>query len=172
MSRKILGVAIVSALTASMSGCFFSPMDGQGLSSKTEAVPLLGFSPVQNSTAIFTCERNGVIYVLHGATANTTYQAPNWYGPVYGNSSQYNKALPAGCWKLNLYNNTTVLKMLTVGSDGSFTPQFTYNNAGRTCLGQSTPYAWETANRGGKIDMVWRGAYCQTGTAVNLSAPL
>jgi len=169
MIKKIAGVAVVSALVASMSGCFYSLTDGQALASKTTSVGLVAFSPVQGSAAIFTCENNGVTYVLQGGTANTLINAANWAYPLYYNSAQYNKALPAGCWKKNATSNTAVLKLLTTASDGAFVPQYTYNNAGKVCLNNSAFYSFES---GGKYNFVLRGVYCQTGTAVNLSAPL
>src|SRR5690606_15186947 len=131
--KYIAGFAVVSSVAASMSGCFYSLSDGQSLASKTTPVGLVAFSPAQGSAAIFTCENNGVTYVLQAGTASTLANANNWATPLYYNSAQYNKALPAGCWKKNASNSSTVLKLLTTTSDGGLVAQFTYNNAGKAC---------------------------------------
>lgn len=173
MFKKIAGVAVVSALAASMSGCFLSVIDGSSIASKTTPVVLTGYSPYQNSAGIFTCQKDAssATIILHGTTTNSTIQLSNWKQPMYYNSANYNQALPAGCWKKNATNNSTVLKLIGSYNGTQYGNVFTYNSAGFACLGASSLYPWEVQN-GNKVDVVYRGLLCQTGTSSTLYAPL
>lgn len=173
MFKKIAGVAVVSTLAAAMSGCFLSVLDGSSVANKTTPVVLTGYSPYQNSGGIFTCQKDAsspAVALLWTAT-NASIQLTNWKAPMYYNTANYNKALPASCWKAGAKSNSTLLKLWGSYDGSSYAYVFTYNSAGYACLGASSLYPYEVQN-GGKIDVAWRGAYCATGTSSTLYAPL
>lgn len=173
MFKKIAGVAVVSALAASMSGCFLSVTDGTSIANKSTAVVLTGWSPYQNGLGLFTCQKDAssAKIGLLLTTAGTSFQLADWKAPMYYNTANYNKALPAGCWKQNAKNYSTVLKLVGTYNGTSYGDLFTYTNSGVSCLQSSTLYPAEVQN-GGKVDVAYRGLLCATGTASTLYAPL
>jgi hypothetical protein len=174
MFKKIAGVAVVSALAASMSGCFLSVISGSSIASKTTAVNLTGYTPVKGVIADFYCQKDAKspIQKVHGTTVNSdAIQLSNWKAPVYGNTAQYNKALPASCWKQNANNNSTLLSLWSSYDGKSNTWVYTYDSAGLACLQSSVLYQWEVDN-GNQIDVAFRGFYCNKGVVTTLYAPL
>lgn len=174
MFKKIAGVAVVSALAASMSGCFLSVVSGSSVTSKTANVNLTGYTPVSGVNSTFYCQKdaNSPIQKVHAAKVDSAgIQLSNWKAPIYGNTSQYNKALPASCWKQNANNNSTVLSLWGSYDAKGYTWLYAYDNAGIACMQSSVLYQWEVEN-GNQIDMAFRGFWCNKGVTTTLYAPL